>query len=59
MRYITAKQTDQTWCVFDRVFNLPAQMGGVMLVGLSHHAAEQEASKANLERLRWLPTGRN
>jgi hypothetical protein len=59
MRYIVAKQPDQTWCVFDRVFNVPAQMGGVIVVGLSHHAAEQEASKANLVRLRWMPTGPN
>ena len=57
MRYIVVKEWSQTWSVFDRVFGLPAQMGGQMLVGLTRHEAKREASKANESLLRWRPTG--
>jgi hypothetical protein len=59
MRYVVVKESNRTWYVFDRVFSLPAQMGGLMLVGLSRHAAEREASKANEVRLRWMPNCEN
>ena len=57
MRYIVVKQWSQAWSVFDRVFGLPAQMGGQMLVGLTRHEAKREASKANESLLRWSPAG--
>ena len=50
MRYIERRQSKGTWCVWDRVFNLPTEIDGRMLVGLS-----QEASEANDAWLGWRP----
>lgn len=33
MRYIVVEELIGTWCVFDRVYSLPAQMDGLTLVG--------------------------
>ena len=55
MRYIERKQSKGTWCVWDRVLDLPAVIDGRMLVGLSPDAASREASNANEAWLRWRP----
>jgi hypothetical protein len=55
MRYIERKHAKETWCVWDRVFDLPAEIHGRMLVGLSASAARREASRANEAWLRWRP----
>ena len=55
MRYVERKQVKGTWCVWDRVFDLPAEIHGRMLVGLTATNARREASQANVAWLRWRP----
>ena len=57
MRYLVVKESNQTWAVFDKVFGVPAQMHGKLLVGLTRHNAKREASKANELLLQWRPGG--
>ena len=57
MRFCVVKESSQSWSVFDRVFGLPAQMDGQMLVRLTRHEAKRKASKANEMLARWRPTG--
>lgn len=47
MRYVLMKQSNGTWSVSDRVFNILAQINGRVLMGLSRRDAERNASKAN------------
>jgi len=55
MRYIEKEQSEGTWVVWDRVFDLPAEINGRVLTNLSASDARREASNANEAWLRWRP----
>ena len=56
MRFAVVREPSETWSVLDRLFNLPAQNDGRLLVGLTHDEASLEASNTNEKLLRWRPT---
>jgi hypothetical protein len=49
-RYITVQEPTCTWAVFDTLDDVPAEVGGKVLVGLEKAAASALAASANNER---------
>ena len=56
MRFAVVREPSEMWSVFDRLFNLPAENNGRLLVGLTHDEAKREASNTNAKLLGWRPT---
>ena len=42
MRFAVVREPSETWSVLDRLFNLPAENDGRLLVGLTHDEARLE-----------------
>jgi hypothetical protein len=49
-RYIAVQEPTCTWAVLDTFDDVPAEFGGVVLVGLDEERAVELASSANLQR---------
>lgn len=49
-RYVAIQEPTCTWAVFDAFEDVPAEIGGVVLVGLERAEAEELACSANAER---------
>ncbi len=56
-RFIVLQDPCGTWGVFDTIFDLPAEIGGRLMVGLSLDDAKACAASANEEYLRARPIG--
>jgi hypothetical protein len=51
-RFIAVQEPTCTWAVFDTFDNVPAEFGGVVMIGLEEPEATELASLANTE---WAP----
>ena len=49
-RFIALQEPTCTWAVFDTVYDVPAEFGGVILIGLERAEAMEFASLANSQQ---------
>lgn len=56
MRFTAVQEPSGTWAVFDQIFDLPAELAGRSLIGLTRDEADRLAPSAKQEISRWRPT---